>query len=82
MRNFVNVPKGCPFALELKKILVFYSQKTLMPDETVKTETAYDVALFQRLIPRSILGQELFEKFVELPEFAYDQKGEPNEEYN
>lgn len=81
LRNFVNAPKGCPFAIELKKILLFYSQKTLMPDETIKIQTVYDSALFQKLIPKSVLGEELKDKFVDLPAKAFDQKGELDPSY-
>lgn len=79
LRQYVCTPKGCVFARELYKLIEYYMQKyldvapigggRLQMRDIIYT---IDFDTFRDLIPYSRLATELVNKFIKMPEQAFD----------
>jgi hypothetical protein len=81
LKIFVTTPKGCPFSIELNKILEYYVMKSLINKSDSEKEE-YDKALYNKLIPYSILCHELKNLFLALPKLAFLENGEYNPKFD
>jgi len=81
LRSFVNIPQYSDFAVEIRDMLAFYTEKTLIADKDTKSTVRYDKNLFNTLIPYSVLATELRYLTIDLPKLAFQQDGEPNPDF-
>lgn len=65
IRHYVNLPKNCRFASELRKILRYYLENSIKPDKQFRRRIEYNFTLFSKLIPMSCLSLEIKDKFFD-----------------
>ena len=74
---------GSQFANEISLILDSYLSKISNSiGHNSGSLDPYDVRFYNTLIPHSCLAKELIKKFVDTPQLAFDENGEPKPDWD
>ena len=64
IRFYLDIPKTCEFAEELRYIFQFYMENYIRFSEFLKRQAKFDTYDFKTIIPDSCITRELYDRFV------------------
>ena len=72
----MNTQPGALFAKDIWKLVEFYIEKTLRSKDKMESKD-YTKKVWQKVVPKSCLIKELYDKFITLPTLAFTKEGDP-----
>ena len=80
VRQFCQTNDNSDFSKELKVVMDFYVSRVLRKKATIeRLDITFD--MYNRLVPYSLLCDELIDKFLNFPKKAYDSDGRKNKQF-